>query len=246
MSLRTDIHVAFDDIAPPLGGMPERVVEMAQNAARTHQRRGRFMIRMRAPLSLVAVLAVIALIAAALVLGRLTQHPTTVHNPAPSASPVSEVIDQAELTRLEAIPLSLPVMKAGDVCIQTHMDGATGRQSTGHLDFQGASSPTHDSWGLTYKVNIYVNKQVTGLVLLRSRDLKTQQTALWGGPYAYGPSGDPDRPQLKAELLIDMGSKPGDGERQLLAFSALKEGYSDCLGLQIDGRGFSEHLTVKN
>ncbi|HKW72348.1 MAG TPA: hypothetical protein VJQ08_05930 [Candidatus Dormibacteraeota bacterium] len=243
MSLRTDIHSAFDTITPSTGGIAERVVETVRRDAPTRERRRRLMIRMRAPLSLVAVVIVVALIAVGLVVGqRLVQRTTTVHNPPP---PQGDVIDQAELARLEAIPLALPVMKSTDACVETPFDGVTGRQSSGRVAIQGASAPTQDEWGITYHANIYISKQVTGLVLLRSRDLKTQQAALWGGSYAYGPSGDSVRPQLKTELLVDMGTKPGTGERQLLAQSALKEGHSECQGIQIDGRGFSEQLILK-
>jgi hypothetical protein len=244
VTLRRDVHSAFDQITPSMGGLSERVVQTVLAEGATRRRKEGMLFRMRAPLSLVAVLLVIALVAAVLVFGRLTQRPTTVHNP-PTASPQAE-IDQAELARLEAIPLNLPVMQTNDTCVETQFDGVTGRQSTGHAAFQGASVPRRDTWGLTYHVYVYVNRQVAGLVLIRGRDLKTQQPALWGGDYAHGPVGDTEQPQLHTELLINMGSHPRDGEQRVLANSAFKAGHSDCFGLQIDGRGFSEQMIGKH
>ena len=70
MSLRREIHSTFDAIAPPVGGMPERVVQTVLSDAR-RRRKGRLMGRLRAPLSLVAVIVVVAVIAAVLVGGRM-------------------------------------------------------------------------------------------------------------------------------------------------------------------------------
>ena len=71
MSLRTDIHLAFDELAPATAGMPDRVV---QSAARERGRRPSLsisVIRLRAPMSLVAVLLVIAIVAGILIGGLL-------------------------------------------------------------------------------------------------------------------------------------------------------------------------------
>jgi hypothetical protein len=242
VSLRRDVHSAFDQITPSTGGLSERVVQTVLAEGATRRRKERMLFRVRAPLSLVALFLVIALVAAVLVLGRLAQQPTPAHNP-PPASPQA-VIDQAELARLEAIPLSLPVMQANDPCIETPM--VNGRQSTGHAAFQGASVPRTDTWGITYHVYIYVSGQVTGLVLVRSRDLKTQQPGLWGGDYAYGPVPDTERPLFHTEVLINMGSQARDGEERVSASSAFKAGHSDCFGVQVDGRGFSEYMIGKH
>jgi hypothetical protein len=242
VTLRTDVHIAFDSIAPLTGGMAERVAETVRTGAPIRERRNRLMNRLRVPLSLVAVLVIVAIVAAVLVVGRLMQQQTTVHRP--QSTPTAEVINQAELAQLEAVPLALPVMRATDRCVESPpIDGSTGRYNLGHVAFQGASHTTTDDWGITYHVNVYVSKQVTGLVLIRGRDLKTQQPMLWSGDYAYGPSGDSTRPQFLKELVIDMGSQASSGEKQHLVHSALTAGHSDCFGLQIDGRGFSEHFT---
>jgi len=52
VSLRNDIHSAFDDIAPSTLGLPERVLHSARADHRS--RTARF-VRLRAPMSLVAV-----------------------------------------------------------------------------------------------------------------------------------------------------------------------------------------------
>src|SRR5207302_4110350 len=63
VSLRTDIHLAFDELSPATAGMRDRVV---QSAGRERVRRPSLsisVIRLRAQMSLVAVLLVIAIVA---------------------------------------------------------------------------------------------------------------------------------------------------------------------------------------
>ena len=56
MSLRRDVHSAFDQITPSMGGLPERVVQTVLSEGATRRRREKMLFRFRAPLSLVAVL----------------------------------------------------------------------------------------------------------------------------------------------------------------------------------------------
>jgi len=84
VSLRTQIHSAFDEVAPPTHGLPERVVQtvLKENAGR--RRRERLMLRLRVPLSLVAVFVLVALVVGVLIGGRLMQDWNSFHNSAPA------------------------------------------------------------------------------------------------------------------------------------------------------------------
>ena len=193
------------------------------------------MIRMRAPMSFAAAFIVIVLVAAVLVLGRLGQpvpHPAPVHQPTPAA------INQAEVSRLEALPLHLPTLAAGEVCNEGPFD-TSGRYGLGPAYGLGGI-PADNSWGTQWHVRIAIDRRVTGLVLIRGRDLTTHQPVLFGGDYAYGPSGDTVRTDLHTEALFDMGTKAGQGELVFPITTALKAGHSACVALQIDGQGFSE------
>src|SRR5260370_20735450 len=97
MSLRRDIHGAFETITPPLGGMPERVVQtvLADNTGR--RRKGRMFIRARVPLSLVAMIAIIAVVVAVLVGGRLLHDWNLFHRTSPAGEQY-----QSQLAHLQA------------------------------------------------------------------------------------------------------------------------------------------------
>ncbi|HEY8801836.1 MAG TPA: hypothetical protein VIN00_02065, partial [Candidatus Dormibacteraeota bacterium] len=73
MSLRRDMHSAFDEIAPSTAGISERVVQtvLVENSSR--QKRERMMFRLRGPMSLVAVFVLIAMVVGVLIAGRMIQ-----------------------------------------------------------------------------------------------------------------------------------------------------------------------------
>lgn len=103
MSLRREIHSAFDVITPPLGGMPERVVETVLADKRRRRKEG-IMFRVRAPLSLAAVFIVVALIAAALIGGRVIADWAGFN-----ATPAGQPHSQAPADRPAGGPVPLPL-----------------------------------------------------------------------------------------------------------------------------------------
>ena len=236
MSLRRDIHTAFDVITPPLGGVPERVVQtvLAENKGR-RRNKGMF-FGTRVSLPLVALFVFVVLAAALFGGGRLIQAWNTSHNTTPAGQ-----VHLTTVQQLEARPLVLPQMKESDACAEGPFDDK-GRYGKGPVYGVGAN-PSSDSWAETWNIAFVVSRQVTGPVLIRGRDLKTQQSILWSGSNAYGPLGDSSRADLHTEMLITMGSTAGAGELRFPITSALKAGHSDCVGVQIDGSGFSEHFT---
>lgn len=103
MSLRSEIRAAIDEVAPPMGGLPERVVDTVLAEGPARRRRDRMLFRMRAPLSLIAAIVAIALVAAVLVGGRLIQDWNAAHKPLPAGQ-----TNTPTLAQLEAVPLNSP------------------------------------------------------------------------------------------------------------------------------------------
>jgi hypothetical protein len=228
-SLRRDIHSAFEVITPPIGGMPERVVRTVLAEQKGRLRKEKMVFRLRVSLALVAAALVIA-IGVAAVLEWNALHTSNV-------SPAGGV-HLTSLQELEARPFTIPSMALGDPCTQGPFDNH-GRYGSGPAYGIGAS-PTSTSWGQFWDLHFAISNQVTGLVLIRGRDLKTQQDVLWRGSQAAGPLGDPNQPDLHKEVVYDMGSKAGAGETLFPITSALKAGHGDCVGMQIDGSSFTE------
>jgi hypothetical protein len=236
VSLREDIHAAYDVTAPPMGGMAERIVESARREAPVRERRKRLMYRLRTPVSLVAAILVVALVAAVFLVGRMNVRSTPVVRP--TASPTAAAIDPAAVARLEAKPLHLPSLARGEICNEGPFD-PSGRYGLGPV-FGVGGYPSTNSWGSVWHVQVVIDRSVTGPVLMRGRDLTTHQPVLLGGENAYGPVGDPARPDLHTEAIFNMGTTPGSGEVSFPITTGLKAGHSQCVGLQFDGQSFSE------
>ena len=99
MNLRSELHAAYDELGPEVAGLSERVV---MTVSSDRPRRAAWSIRLRAPLSLVAVFVVIAVVAGALVGGRLIADWRSLTAPAavPSRSARPGRIAPARLTLL--------------------------------------------------------------------------------------------------------------------------------------------------
>jgi len=197
------------------------------------------MLRMRVPLSLVAAFVLIALVVGVLIGGRLIHDWNAAHNSVPAGSGTN----LTELAQLESTPLNIPVLQPGDACPVDGPLDSKGRYGLGPAYGVGAS-PTLNAWGAYWHVAVVIETRVKGLVLVRGRDLKTQQAILFGGANAYGPV-DPNNPQMHAEMVVDMSSQPNLARTAELSFpvtTGLAKGYSDCVEFQIDGRGFTEHF----
>ena len=242
MSLRTDIHSAFDAVTPSTFGMPERVVDTVETELQLRRRHRRWYMRLRAPLSLVAVLLLLAMAIGVLVGGRVMQDWNAFQKSAPAGQ-------WTELAQLESRPLHLPDMKAGDACPA----GAPRVSIYGSGPAYGgaplASYYSHKtSWGDYWDIELVVDAGVKGLVLVRARDLRTNQPVIFVGAYAGGPGIGSDTVDGKVvrqhlELVLDTSHPQLDeaGLQLMWSFTAgLANGYSACTGWQIDGQGFTE------
>jgi hypothetical protein len=100
-NLRRDIHSAFEVIEPPLGGMPERVVQTVLADMR-RQRKERMTYPLRISLALVAAVLLVAVGAAAVMTWN------SLHG---QVSPAGDTYG-SQIALLEARPLHLPVFSA--------------------------------------------------------------------------------------------------------------------------------------
>ncbi len=195
------------------------------------------MFRMRAPLSLVAVLLMIAVVAAVLIGGRLYQDWNTQHRPTPAHGAA-----QPTLAELEARPLTLALLTPSDICPSGPFD-PNNEYGTGPFHaIQGQALDTN--WGRYFFLSAMTERGLTRLVLVRVEDVRSGQRTVFVDQYAAGPILGTDTlrgktVQRRPELVLDMShppSKPVNG-RTFWSFTlgvALPAGA--CFGWQVDGQ----------
>ena len=250
MSLRTDIHLAFDDLAPSTIGMPERVVQSAHvGRAPKQPLRVAGVIRLRAPLSLVAVLLVIALVVGALVGGRLFNDWQKFHH-----RPVPVGVDQAQLHQLEARKMDTPKIIAGQPC-SGPIDAQTGWWGPGPIYLfsqvsTGYGTPSITRWGAYFQFVAEVDPTLNATVLIRAFDLSTNREVLFVGALAAGPlagsdvlSGQPV--EQHAELAFNAGQPPSKASNGYFQWS-FTAGVEDTSPRQPSGPATlpSQHCTA--
>jgi hypothetical protein len=241
MSLRRDIHSAFETITPPLGGMPERVVQtvLAQNKGR--RRKETIVFGLRVPLAIAATFLLVALVAAALVTWN------AVHN---NTVPGGHVL--TGLQQLEARPLNLPTLKPTDVCPSNpgvnslHYDYGSGPV------YADGGSETSTQWGNYWDVLYFTAPTLTGPVLIRGRDLMSADRKLvFVGAHSAGPAiGNDPVPGTgvqHTELVVDAShpeTRTGGGVYGTWHVrQGMSRGWTGCFGFQFDGPTFSETIT---
>jgi hypothetical protein len=247
VSLRTQIHSAFDEVAPPTFGLPERVVQTVLTENSSRRRREQIMLRLRVPLSLVAVFVLVALAVGILIGGRLLQDWNSFRNSAPAGG-----VSQSALAELEAKPLTLPVLKPGDPCPSTPGNTAGFDYGSGPVYVMGGPE-TQSSWGYYFDVTWVTAPDLSGPVLVRGRDLMSNRVGVFVGTYSAGAVIGTDTDTRsgsqiaqRAELLLDAGhphSRTGAGYGYFPVRQGLSSGWVGCYGFQIDGSNFTETIT---
>jgi hypothetical protein len=240
MSLRKQIHSAFDEVAPQAFGVPERVVQTVLADGPSRRRRERLMLRLRVPLSMVAVFVAIALVVGVLIGGRLMQDWNSFRKPAPAGG------GQTQLAQLESRPLVLPTPATQFDCKSGPFNSA-GSFGKGPVygDGGGISSTT---WGLYYHNLAYAETDITGPILVRANDIFTHEPVVYVGQYAAGPvvghdTVDGVAVEQHTELVFDtsQAAKGPSTHRFAWPFIAgVPKTWSQSTGWQIDGVGFSE------
>jgi hypothetical protein len=241
VSLRRDMHSAFDEITPSTFGLPERVVRTVLAESSTHHNRERMMFRLRAPMSLVAVLIVIAIAAGVLIAGRLVQDWNSAHKASPAGG------TPQVLALLEARPLNLPVVHSLAECV--NQTNSVGEYGNGPVYIAGGNS-TATTWGTYWYLEAFTDVNYKGLVLIRARDLVSQQPVVFIGQNSGGSVVGLDTVsgkvvQQRDEVVID-ASHPSNvkvSAGTLYAWNVtpgLAAGYSECVGWQIDSQNGTE------
>jgi hypothetical protein len=218
--------------------MPERVVQTVLSEGAARRRRERFMFRMRAPLSLVAVLLMIAVVAAVLVGGRLYQDWSAQHRPSPAHG-----ASQPTLAELEARPLTLQLLKASDACPSGPFDAANDIGAGPLHAIQGQAVDT--GWGRYFFLTASTDPGLSGLVLIRVEDVRSGQRVVFVNQYAAGPTLGTDTlrgstVQQHPELVLDTShppSKPVNGQTfWSYTLGVPKADIASCYGWQVDGQ----------
>src|SRR5215472_16741510 len=183
MSLRTEIRSAIDQVSPPAPTLETKVI--AYVAAEEPKRRrlsGRRQGRVfRAPLALVAAVLLVALVGGLILAGRYWRE---LNSP-------PQTISLTELRGLEGRPLAFPAVPPGATCPFTP---STVDPNLGFVIGSGPLYLTNGDWLLIGQqaewMAVTFNYQAVkpGLVLIRARDLKTNQTVAFA-QYPFGPSG---------------------------------------------------------
>jgi hypothetical protein len=173
----------------------------------------------------------------------------------PSPSPT---VDPARLAALEARPLTLPVVPPGAACPGHNTNvidlgnGSISVNGDGPIYFTGKGLQVTSAWGEYYDPTYYAPPQLTGLVLLRLRDLKTGRAGVFVGPYAAGDvvgtdTIDGKAVQQHAEVVLDASHHPATSSRSKWGIWDVRQGWptgwSGCFGFQLDGAGFTEDFT---
>lgn len=253
MSLRRDVHAAFDQIAPSMSGLSERVVQTVASESATRRRRKGMIVRFRAPLSLGAAVLLIAMVATVLVGGRLFQDWNAMHRSTPA-----EESHQQEVAQLEAVPLRIPTVHSYRECFSmngpfyANQDPATiGVYSdfgSGPVYVQAPGALSTSNWGDYYHNIAFADVEVAGPILIRARDVFTNQPVLFVGKYAAGQvvghdTVDGAAVEQRAELVLDPSQASKDRGIHKVAWPFVAghpKGGSGSFGWQIDGVGFSE------
>jgi hypothetical protein len=173
--------------------------------------------------------------------------------PTASAPSPSPTIDQVKLAQLEGKPLSLPVVPPGGTCPVTPMstidygNGPTVVYGGGPVyGFGGLQATT--GWGDYYDATYIADPQLTGIVLVRIHDIRSDRVGVFIGPYGAGSVVGTDTiggkaVQQQAELVLDASHPPATFGTSRWGIWHLKQGLAagtGCWGIQIDGVGFSE------
>jgi hypothetical protein len=203
------------------------------------------MLRLRVPLSLVAAFVLIALVVGVLIGGRLIQGWNSFHNPAPAGGG-----SQSVLAQLEARPLILPTLKAGDACPESPGNGHLYDYGSGPVYANGGPE-TLSQWGYYWDVTYFTAPDLSGPVVIRGRDLMSNRLIVFAGNYAAGAVVGTDKvtgSQItqRAELVLDPShphQRASDGYGSFPVRQGMSLGWAGCFGFQLDGPNFTETFT---
>lgn len=275
MTLRSQIHSAIDDVAPPAPALSHDAVAYVlsngrRRTERPTKRQPRWAIGMRQAGTLVAAVLVIVMMVTLVVGGRLWRDWNAQQQNAAR---------QAHIAHLRERPLYLPIVNPGAACPESPYDlsnGYPGGYGSGPIYAEGSGarfvteSGTYfdTTFGLGYfDLHPETAFPVSGPVLIRARDLATNQTVMFGVPpfanflnqHQYPANPDEVSKVSGTEVLTDtVVGVPIHFYTELVLEQAhpwwetmegLPKGASGCIGIQADGfnadgTAFSEVIVV--
>jgi hypothetical protein len=176
-------------------------------------------------------------------------------SPAPSVS-------QVEFAQLEARPLILPAVPAGGACpitpnsavdlgpynLFTHFGGGP----VYGVASAGAGLTTTTNLGAYYDFAYVAEPPVTGTLLIRIHDIRSDKAGVFVGPYGAGRVVGTDTiggkaVQQHADLVLDASHPPALLPNRAGMWNVKQgwtRGFSGCFGIQIDGAGFTEVIVI--
>jgi hypothetical protein len=261
VTLRSEIHSLIDDVGQPAHSLEHDAVEFALSNGRLRNRKPvrvqtGWGFGMRRAGSMLAAALVIVMVVTLVAGGRLWRDWNAQQQSAAR---------QAHIAELRARALYLPAIDPGGPCPQSPL----AYDAQGYFEGYGAG-PVHAKSGHRYGLNsgTYLatsyrsDQPVSGLVLIRGRDLKTNEAVVFAkSPYPGVSTGTPSgnvigtevvlgvRVELHPQLLLDPSvllPPPSDAWEALEGFP---NGSSGCIGIQADGfnadgSAFSEIIVV--
>jgi hypothetical protein len=256
--LRTDIHVAFDEISPNRYALADRVVRTLVTERSRRATRGFWAPRLRSLTVAAAVVMLGVTAVGVLVGGRLYRDWNGFANR-----------DGSAIAALEARPLHLPTLGPGDAC---PIGPITSLQGVGSGEAFGDGpviampiEPDHQTgWGSYGYQWLLVRRDVTGLVLVRGKDLVSGEALVFVGTFATGPTTgedtDKDGFPVKQhdEGYLDASHPPQDTNLPEVSFAgadrffawqmsvALPAGAAGCVAYQVDGADFTEVFVISS
>jgi hypothetical protein len=263
VTLRADIRTAIDAVAPPAPELRSKALASVQDERQRRDTTSSASGRTRRPFinglgyaaAIAAVLIVVLLIVALLAGGRILQDWKRFNTPQPVG------INQAVVDQLRKRPLAFPVLKASDQCPISptkridYGGGNFTNYGAGPVYAVGAS-PTTTKWGAYFDIQYVTDPELTGPVLIRGRDLRTNELVVFVGQYASGVVVGTDmldgKPaQQRADAVFDAGKHEHSnllvGGPTRWGIFPVRQGvaadFSHCFGIQFDGPGFTEVVT---
>jgi hypothetical protein len=260
VTLRSEIHSAIDDVAPPAPALPREAVAFVRSngmlrTGKPDRRQFPWALGMRRTGSLVAAVLVVVMVAAVVFGGRLWRDWNAQQQNAAR---------QVHVAELHKRPLLLPFVDPGAACPESQRSFEHGGYGGGPLYAQGSGQRFGVNSGTYFTTSFWADYSYTGrLVLIRGRDLKTNQSIVFAkSPYPGAvSSGIPSgnvlgtevvfgvKVELHPELILDASVRlppPNDAWEALEGFP---NGSSGCIGIQADGfngdgSAFSEIIVV--
>jgi len=248
VSLRRDLHAAFDELEPSMFGLSDRVVDAVMVGGRARRRREGIVFRLKAPLTLVAVMMLIALVVGALIGGKLVQDWNATHS-----TPAGGLTRAQQIADLEARPWQQPLLQTGAVCPDGPKDSAGVYGSgTFHGDPRLGTGPVQTAWGTYFILIGATDSTATGLMLIRARDMHTGASLVFVGQYATGLVVGTDTVrgvagQQRVEILLDMSHRPTgsaakgpNGSTYWSITVGAAKAWPSCVAWQVDLTGYTE------